>query len=409
VPFAIIICLGVVLTVCALAFDEHGAERAAAPLRPDPIERIAGRVERERGLEFRSAPDPVEVTPSQARREGIASLDEDYPAARRRADAELLMLLGLLPPGTDLGEAAASTYGEGVAGYYDPRSGRLRIVKGAQTANRVLYEMTVAHELTHALEDQRFDFELERLAAGDDAALAYTALVEGTATAVMYRYVARRFGPEETFGGLAASAFQPTGDLPPFLMAQLVFPYTAGESFVARLLEAGRGDWTVVNAALRVRPPASTEQVMHPQAYLSGDEPERASLRGPVESLGAGWRPLRRTTLGEWATGRLLARAGGTAAGDAAAGWGGDRAALLGRGGQRALVVRWTWDTAADAGEFLRALRVWGDEGLPGSARAGADAWRTPDGAAALHGAGGAVTLVVAPSVALARAAARAG
>ena len=53
-----------------------------------------------------------------------------------------------------------------MAGYYDPRTGWMRIVEGAQTANRVLYEMTVAHELTHALEDQRFDYDLERLAAG---------------------------------------------------------------------------------------------------------------------------------------------------------------------------------------------------------------------------------------------------
>jgi hypothetical protein len=409
VPLAIVFGLAAVLAVCALLFEGNGGERAAAPLRPDPIERIAARVERERGLEFVREPDPVQVTPSQARREGISSLDQDYPPARRRADAELLSLLGLLPPGTDLGEAAASTYGEGVAGYYDPRSGRMRIVKGAQTANRVLYEMTVAHELTHALEDQRFDFDLARLAAGDDAALAYTALIEGTATALMFRYVERRFGPEETLGGLAASAFQPTGNLPPFLMAQLVFPYTAGERFVARLLEVGRDDWTVVNAALRVRPPASTEQVMHPQAYLEGDEPERVSLRGPVAALGERWRPLRRTTLGEWVTGRLLARAGGTEAGDAAAGWGGDRAVLLGRRRERAVVVRWTWDAPADAGDFLRALRAWGDDGLPDSEPAGPDAWRTASGAAALHRSRGAVTLVLAPSVALARAAARAG
>ena len=312
----------------------------------------------------------------------------------------------MLPPGTDLGEAAASTYEEGVAGYYDPRSGRMRIVKGAQTANRVLYEMTVAHELTHALEDQRFGLDMSRLAAGDDAALAYTALVEGSATALMYRYVEHRFGAEETFGGLAASAFQPTGSLPPFLMAQLVFPYTAGEAFVARLLEVGRGDWTVVDAALRVRPPDSTEQIMHPQAYLEGDEPRRVSLGGPVAALGEGWRPLRRTVLGEWVTGRLLARAGGTAAAGAAAGWGGDRAVLLGRGEDRALVARWTWDTRADADEFTRALRAWGEEGLPDSTAAGRDAWRTPSGAAALHRAGGAVTLVLAPDVALARSAA---
>jgi hypothetical protein len=409
VPFVIIFGLAAVLAACALLFDDGGEDRVAAALRPDPVERIADRVERERGLRFTREPDPIQVTPSQARREGVESLDEDYPPARRRADAELLVLLGLLPPGTDLGEVAASTYGEGVAGYYDPRSGRLRIVKGAQTANRVLYEMTLAHELTHALEDQRFGFELERLAAGDDAALAYTALIEGTASALMYRYVEHRFGAEETFGGLAASAFQPTGNLPPYLMAQLVFPYIAGEAFVARLLEVGRDDWTVVNAALRVRPPVSSEQVMHPQAYLEGDDPERVSPRAPVAALGEGWRPLRRTTLGEWATGRLLARAGGTAAGDAAAGWGGDRAVLLGRGDERALVVRWTWDTPRDADGFTRALRAWGDEGLPDSTPAGSDAWRTPDGAAALHRAGSAVTLVLAPSVALARAAARAG
>jgi hypothetical protein len=409
VPLAIVVCVAVLLAAAALLFDDGGQDGAAAPLRPDPIERIIDRVERERGLTFERDPDPLAVTPEQARREGVESLDRDYAPARRRADAELLALLGLLPPGTDLGEAAASTYGDGVAGYYDPRSGRMRVVQGAQTANRVLYELTVAHELTHALEDQRFGFDLERLAAGDDAALAYTALIEGTATVLMYRYVERRFGAEETFGGIAASAFGPTGDLPPFLMAQLLFPYTGGEAFVSRLLELGRGDWTVVDAALRVRPPSSTEQVMHPQAYLEADEPDRVSVRGPVAALGEGWRPLRNATLGEWLTGRLLARAGGTAAGDAAAGWGGDRSVLLRRGADRALVARWSWDTPADVQEFTRALRAWGGEGLPDSEPAGPDAWRTPEGAAALHRAGGTVTLALAPDIALARAAARAG
>jgi len=405
-PLAIVVCLGVLLAALALILDDGGEQRAAAPLRPDPIERIVDRVERERALRFTREPDPIEVTPAQARREGVESLDQDYPPARRRADAELLVLLGLLPPGTDLGEAAASTYGEGVAGYYDPRSGRMRVVKGAQTANRVLYEMTVAHELTHALEDQRFEFDLERLASGNDGALAYTALIEGTATALMYRYVEHRFGPEETLGGLAASAFAPTGDLPPFLMAQLVFPYTAGEAFVERLLELGSGDWTVVNAALRFRPPASTEQVMHPQAYVEVDQPERVSVRGPVRALGPGWRELRSGALGEWLTGRLLARAGGTSSGDAAAGWGGDRYVLLGRGEDRAVVARWTWDTPADEEQFVAALRAWGDGGLPDSTPAGTDAWRTPDGAAALHRADGVVTLALAPDLGLARAAA---
>ena len=130
----------------------------------------------------------------------------------------------------------------------------------------------------------------------------------------MYRYADARFGAEERFGGIAASAFAPTGDLPPFLMAQLLFPYVAGEQFVARLLEVGGGEWTVVDTAFRFRPPASTEQILHPQAYLEVEQPDRVSVRGPAAALGKGWRELHGGTLGEWLTQRMLARAGGTGA-----------------------------------------------------------------------------------------------
>ena len=390
-PLVIIAVLAVVLAAAALVFDGGDEGTAAAPPRPAPLAQIVARVEQERGLRFRQVPDPLVVTPEQAQDEALESFDEDYPPARRRADEQVLGLLGLLPPGTDLRKVAESTYGEAVAGYYDPRSGRLRVVQGAQTGNRVLYEMTLAHELDHALEDQRLRLDADAVAGSDDASLAYTALVEGSATALMYRYVDDRFGDEETFGGLAASAFAPTGNLPPYLMAQLVFPYTQGETFVNRLLELGSGGWSVVDTALRDRPPASTEQVMHPQAYIDADQPRRVRIAPP----GGGWRVLRGGTLGEWTTGKLLARAGGTAWTEAAAGWGGDRYALLGRGADRALVVRWIWDTPADEREFLPALRDWVEEGKPESS------------SAAIAASGGAVTLAIAPGAAQARALAR--
>jgi hypothetical protein len=406
-PYVVIVAIALVLAGAALVFDGGDAEPAGT-LRPDPVARIAARVEALRGLRFTERPVPLRVSPARARREALTALDHDYPPARRRADAEVLELLGLVPRGTDLGAAVAATYGDAVAGYYDPESGRLRIVEGAQTANRVLYEITVAHELTHALEDQRLRLDPGRLSTGDDGALAYTALVEGTATTIMFRYATARFDPEEQLGGLLASAFQDTGDLPPFLTAQLVFPYTAGQNLVARLLAAGGGRWAVVNAALRFRPPASTEQVMHPDAYLHAEQPDRVSVRGPSAALGSGWRRVRAGTVGEWETGQLLARAGGTSGADAAAGWGGDAYALLARGADRALVIRWTWDSPRDEREFTAALRAWGAGGLPGSTAAGRDAWRTPGGAAALAPRGGAVTVALAPDLALARRAARA-
>ena len=197
-------------------------------------------MEQIRALRFETLPRPQEVSPAQAQREGLEDLDRSYPAARRHADEEVLKLLGLLEPSVDLRKVSASIFGEGVAGYYDPRTKRLRIVRGAQTANRVLNEITLAHELTHALEDQRFGLDLEDASGSDDAALANLALVEGSATAVMLTYAERHFSPEQTLGGLLSSLGQDTGDLPPFIEAQLIFPYISGPGLHPAPLRDGR-------------------------------------------------------------------------------------------------------------------------------------------------------------------------
>ncbi|HET9740947.1 MAG TPA: hypothetical protein VFP78_22740, partial [Solirubrobacteraceae bacterium] len=234
------------LGLWALTDGEDGAAAPAAA----PVDVIARRVEALRSLRFTRLPEPVTVGPREAAREGLADLDRGYPAAKRRADEEIYTLLGLLEPGDDLRELSRSLFGEGVAGYYDPRDGRLRVVEGAGTGTRVLEEMVLAHELTHALEDQRF--ELPTDPATDDRTLARAALHEGSATALMYAYVDEHFTAGETLGGLLSSAFQDTGDLPPFLQAQLLFAYVAGERFVSELL--GRGGWKLVDTAYEVRP-----------------------------------------------------------------------------------------------------------------------------------------------------------
>src|SRR3954452_5827239 len=201
-PFAV--ALAILVLLIGAAFASPGGDegsvahrpprRAAAPAAPAAsVATIARRVERIRGLRFRRLPRAVEVSSAQARREGLEHLDRSYPAARRRADEEVLKLLGLLAPSVDLRRVSASVFGDAVAGYYDPRSKRLRIVRGAPTSNRVLEEITLAHELTHALEDQRFGLALDGSSGSDDAALARLALVEGSATAVMYTYAQRHF------------------------------------------------------------------------------------------------------------------------------------------------------------------------------------------------------------------------
>ena len=327
--------------------DEESAAPASAP-----VDIIAKRVETLRRLRFDELPEPLTVTSDQARTEGLESLDRDYPAERRRDDETVYKLLGLIEPEADLRELSGNLFGEGVAGYYDPRDGRLRVVEGAGTGTRVLEEMILAHELTHALEDQRFGLSTEP--ATDDRTLARSALYEGSATEVMYAYVGEHFSAEETLGGLLSSAFEDTGDLPPFIQAQVLFAYVGGEAFIRDLL--GRGGWGLVDTAFEVRPPSSTEQILHPDAYIEADEPKPVRIRAALP----GWERTLTGTWGELQTRELL---GGSS--EAAAGWGGDRYELWRRGDEAALVMRWRWDTPRDEAEFAARLRdVMGDRGV---------------------------------------------
>jgi hypothetical protein len=251
----------------------------------------------------------------------------------------------------------------------------------------VLTEMTLAHELTHALEDQRFG--LEEPEGSDDRALARTAMIEGTATALMYAYVQRYFTSEETLGGLLGAAFADTGGLPPFLEAQVVFPYVGGNAFVDELLRRADGRWNLVNLAYEAHPPTSTEQVLHPGAYFDADRPERVTLRAGAV-LGKGWTRATAGTWGELQTRELLATGVGGAAG-AAAGWGGDHYELWqsDAGLGDVLVMRWRWDTARDEREFAGKLREWVRDKLGGQATAVVERR-------------GAVTLAIAPDARLA-------
>jgi hypothetical protein len=390
-PFTVALVLLAMLLGAGFAFDSDDTASKPKAAPGLPIATLEARVEAIRQLRFRSLPKPAEVSPAQAQRDGLEDLDRSYPASRRHADEEVLELLGLLEPGVDLRKVSATVFGQGVAGYYDPRTKRLRVVTGAQTSYRVLNEITLAHELTHALEDQRFKLDLES-SSSDDAGMANLALIEGSATAVMLTYAERHFSPEQTLGGLFSSLGQDTGDLPPFVEAQLIFPYIQGQRFIQALYETGGGTWSLVNSAYRFRPPASTEQIMHPDKYLQVEQPDHVTLHA---SPGAGWGRVRSGTWGEWATGQLIGNS------DAAVGWGGDRYELWRRGSadcrapcrdRDALVMRWRWDDRAAARRFDAALREW----LVGKPGASAVAARGLD-----------VTLALAPDGGLARRLAR--
>ena len=256
------------------------------PLNAD-VPLIARRVAALRDLSFRRVPRPRTVTQAQARREGVAESDRAYPTRARRADEEVLKLLGLLPPRADVRKIFGTVFGEQVAGYYDTRRERLSVVAGAGGGRGG--EIVLAHELTHALEDQRFELK-DPPPGTNDASTAREALVEGTATSLMLDYARAHIGTgralQEAFGALGDSG--PETKLPPYVQASLEFPYLGGLRWVQALRARAGGGWRLVNGARRRRPPVSTEQVLHPEKWLRAEAPRRVALRarGPLRAGG---------------------------------------------------------------------------------------------------------------------------
>ena len=372
---------------------------------------IAGRVEALRELSFATTPQPEVVDAAELAE--ILGREQQRPRIARqiREDETVLKLLGLLEPGFDL-EAFATESADLVAGAYEPRTGRLLIVDGPGLGSRAIAEITLAHELGHALEDQRFGLAgIERLTG--DRALAAQAFVEGSATSVMVDYARRHLDLTDLLGALGDPKV--IGDdgfdeLPPVLQRQLLFAYLRGLELVEVLREAG-GDWDLVDLGYRSRLPRSTEQAMHPSRYLRDEEPLGT---GPIADPGRGWRAAGSGVLGEFGTLQLLeADTDAEAARRSAAGWGGDRYRLWQRAGagglactarcrsRFALALRWRWDRARDAREFTAAARRFVTGTLDGTA-AEPGLWLLDPGAVALKRGGASTALAVAPTSGLA-------
>ncbi len=281
-------------------------------------------------------------------------IDAEYPRVKADADARTLVAFGLLEPGTDLRRLRARLLEENVAGFYDDRPGRKRLY--AISADRRLTpanQMILAHELRHALQDQYMDTHAlldDSIGDFDDRRLAMLSLLEGDATFVMERFLLRRApGGEEKAEEISSLSLPtpPVEGAPPVLQDQLVLPYTAGLDFVTALWK--EGGWGAIQSAWS-RPPRSTEQVLHPGKYRSGEEPRRVL----VSYSPRGGRLVNEGVLGEMLSRTLLGENGG----HAAEGWGGDAFRVWDVSGKTLLVWQAVWDDATSATAFARAMRA---------------------------------------------------
>jgi len=119
-----------------------------------------------------------------------------------------------------------------------------------------------------------------------------------------------------------------------------------------------KGGWPGVDA-LYAKMPASTEQILHADKYAAGEAPIAVALPTDLASrLGAGWSVPLLDTFGEYQLSIWLRENGAPAAdvSPAAAGWGGDRLAVMqGPDGAWAVAMDTEWDSEADAKEFEKA------------------------------------------------------
>jgi hypothetical protein len=364
------------------------------PARWDPrVTKYVQFVEKHRKLEFEH-PVPVKFLADKAFVKALQG-DDAKSTKQDRADAERyagqLRALGLIQGPVDLIQSERDLNASDVVGFYDQHKKRL-FVRGQDLSDTGV-RVTLVHELTHALQDQRFDLDKldhDVTTSGEDFAL--TALVEGDAVNVEDAYLSSLPQSEQddydsSLSDASSSNAPPepdapssSSDIPPILELFEASPYTFGPQYIEGLEAAGGGE-RQVDRAFRT-PPKSEEEIIDPVAARSARTPAKVA----VPKLAQGEkRDGSADDFGAMSLYLVLAsRLDPKTAVAAAEGWGGDRylaftKAKPGGGRQECLRVAFRGDTNVDTTEIADALEQW--------------IVRLPAGAASLRSAKGAVTL----------------
>lgn len=377
---------GVLVAAIAVGLAACDAFAPSPPPTPSPepaasvdpavvYQRIEDQVIALRGLEPTADVDPQLMTPDDLKVAAAESFHEDNPPELVEANERFLKAFDLLDEDASLADLYIELLGSQVAGFYSPDDKELYVISKTGRLGAI-EKSTYSHEFTHALQDQTFGIaEMGLDEVGEsDRSLARLALIEGDATLLMSLWQLENLNPLE-LAGLIGQALDPAqtevlNRMPVALRESLYFPYTAGLNFTQALF--ADGGWAAIDAAYD-DPPASTEQILHPEAYAAGEAPIPVDLPDDLATrLGSGWTSSLEDGMGEFQV-RLWLRERGQAeaAPEAAAGWGGDRFAVLdGPGEAWAVVGRLAWDSPSDADQFVAAADAAIDGGdHPGSVR----------------------------------------
>jgi len=338
------------------------------------VHEIGASVEQLRGLRFKT-PVAMQVISGATARENFKAKIEPGALEQTRQVQAAYIQLGLVPANADLNKGYLELAEKGVAGYYEHGSKTFFLVDHTPPDE---VRGVIAHELTHALEDQTYDLDAvaKKVSQTADGSTAATALIEGSAMVVMFAFLSREDGQKRAKEELEKVQSQRVDRFrvaPSFTQRTLTLPYLLGFTF---LLHGKPWDWAFGNGVLLsdiarayAAPPHSTREILHPEQYWEG----RAHLRFEHPTLpdlsaafGKGWTKTMEGSIGELGLAVLTgsrepielpwALLPSRWTNEAAAGTIGDVYQHYVNGDRSATVLLTRWETERDGWQFQEAL-----------------------------------------------------
>jgi hypothetical protein len=211
-------------------------------------------------------------------------LEEETTEEELRQEELFLNLFGFTGKDFNLADEVVDVMTEQAAALYDYKTKTLYL---SDWAEEDMQEFALVHELAHALADQHFDLgKFVDKGGSADADLARSAVIEGQASWVMtewlFQQTARSLVGNRMIAISAAAAsrveakdYPVYADSPLYLQETLLFPYTDGLLFQQTLVEKYGKD--AFRRAFE-NPPASTRQILDPEAYFREEKPGKPKL-----------------------------------------------------------------------------------------------------------------------------------
>ena len=311
---------------------EHRMSQAQADELFKSVDDILTFVSKDTGLPIKHPVKRKLATRAEVEKYVSDRMTKDEDAKRLQRSVLVLKKFGLVPRDFDLGTFMVKLLGEQVVGYYDPKTKYVNLLDWVEPEEQ---KPVLAHELTHALQDQNYDLDpwiragqpenlmddtsvpkdpveeqkkLQKQVDEDERQSARQAVSEGQGMAVLIDYslapLGKSLAEAPEIVELMKNQMGSSGDTPVFSSAPvflrevLTFPYKYGLGFEGALLAKG-GKNAAFTGALQ-HPPETSRDIMDPKRYLAHEEipPLRVPPIGNI--IGPQWEKLDVGAMGEF-------------------------------------------------------------------------------------------------------------